>query len=810
MSSGTPAEYRFDRFHLCPGERQLLEGDRPVKLGARAFDILVMLVQERDRAVPKGELMERVWPRLIVEENNLQVQIAALRKILGQAAIATIPGRGYQFTPRLEYAAEALTQGRSPRKNNLPRPLTSFVGREHDLTELAKLLQTTRLLTLTGIGGCGKTRLAIKLAEVVMPSFSNGVCFVDFAPITEPGHVALRVAGAFGVREETDKPIEDTLIRHLAEQQVLLILDNCEHLLSACAALAERLLITTAGLRVLVTSREGFGIAGERVVPVRSLSLPSRVADDVQTLLASEAVRLFVDRAKELAPEFDLTPRNAAAVFEICHRLDGIPLALELAAARVKLLSVEQIRAKLDDRFRFLTGSARAVSRHQTLLVTLQWSYEHLTPDEQRWFRRMSVFVGGWTLDAVVDVVAEGCDEVETLERLGRLVDQSLVLVERNTAEEPRYRMLETVRQYAEDRLNESGESNTVRERHLAHFLALVKRAHPNFFSKDANAWYRRLDRELSNLLAAHAWCDRAADGAALGLELASNVRMYWIERGLFALGHQVYVQALARDGAEQRSAQRGRALFAFGQHQNFCGRFADGIAPLEEGLAIARELRDDQYAAHCLDKIAYTRGFMGDAVTALACVDEELVIRRRLGGPHLTVSALITKAAILRMKGDFDAAALVLEEALSLSEGDDLEELHVIRSDLARVSIARGSLRHARVSLIEAINLLLRTNSRFRSMVALDVAALLAAACRDWQRAARLQCVFDTTLAQFGGFQNPYDDRVLAELRQKPRTKLGTESYAAAYEAGRHLGLEHALSETLAWLKQESATDQR
>jgi tetratricopeptide (TPR) repeat protein len=289
-----------------------------------------------------------------------------------------------------------------------------------------------------------------------------------------------------------------------------------------------------------------------------------------------------------------------------------------------------------------------------------------------------------------------------------------------------------------------------------------------------------------------------------LGLELASYARMYWIERGLFALGAEVFLEALARAGAEQRSIQRGRALFAFGQHQNFSGRFADGIAPLEEGLAIARELGDDQYAAYCLDKIGYARAFLGDTVAALASVEEELEIIARLGRPHASASALITKAAILRMKGDFDAAAAALEQALSSSARDDFEERHVIHSDFARVSIARASPPQARASLIEAINLLAPADSRFRSMVALDVAALLAAACGDWQRAARLQCVFDTTLNKFGGFQNPYDDRVLAELRQKPRAKLGAKSYAAAYEAGRHLTLEQALGETLAWLKQE------
>ena len=245
-----------------------------------------------------------------------------------------------------------------------------------------------------------------------------------------------------------------------------------------------------------------------------------------------------------------------------------------------------------------------------------------MTPDEQHWLRRLSVFVGGWTLEAATAIVSDEQDEVEALERLGRLVDQSLVLVDRADADEPRYRMLETVRQYAQARLNESGESATVRERHLAYFVAFAKRAHPQFFTREAARWYRRFDRELSNLLAAHAWCDRASGGATLGLELAANLRAYWIDRGLFALGQQVFEEALARAGAAERSMERGRTLFAFGQHYNFHGRFADAIPPLEEGLAIARERGDGLYAGYCLDKIAYARAYLGDGAGALAYVD--------------------------------------------------------------------------------------------------------------------------------------------------------------------------------------------
>ena len=481
-------------------------------------------------------------------------------------------------------------------------------------------------------------------------------------------------------------------------------------------------------------------------------------------------------------------------------RLDRLRL-LELAAARVKLLSVDQIRARLDDRFRLLAGGARAMSRHQTLLGVLQWSYERFTPDEQKWLQRLSVFAGGWTLDAATTVGEQGCDELETLQRLERLIDMSFVMVDRGDPSELRYGMLETVRQYARDRLNESGESDSVCERHLAYFLALARRAHPNFFTRAANQWYQRLDRELSNLLAAHAWCTRTAGGAELGLELASTLRMYWINRGLFALGEQVYDEALAREGIDRGSIQRARTLYALGQHRNFCGRFAEAIVPFEEALTILREHGDDEYVGHCLDKLAFACAFLGDSARALTCVEEEIDIRRARD-QQLLASALTTKGEICRMHGDFAAAAVALDEALALSSQEDVEQVHTILGAIARVAIASGRLERARKALAEGIGLLSAMDSRYRATLALDVVLLLAAASGNWGRAAHLQCVFDTTLDWMGGFTNPYDDRVLAELRRKPRAMLGDEGYAAAYDAGRGVSLEQALADALAWMQ--------
>jgi len=422
MRQDAAIQYRFGRFVVQPRERRLLVDGQPVLAGPRAFDVLLALIERAGQLVTKDELLGRVWPKLIVEENNLQVQVSALRKILGQDAIVTIPGQGYRFTPVAKLIEGEIADFALAHTHNLPQPLTSFVGHENDLAEYAQMLRETRLLTLTGIGGCGKTRLAIELARSVLPSFPDGVRFVDLAPVTEADRVATAVAVALEVRELVDQPVEETLVRHVADRRLLIVLDNCEHLLDACAALVERLLTAAPGIRALITSREGFGIAGERIMRVRSLALPSpTAAADCEVIGMFESVRLFLDRVRHVAVDFVLSESNAGAIADICRRLDGIPLALELAAARVKLLSVEQIRERLDDRFRLLTGNSRAMSRHQTLLATLQWSYEHLAPDQQRLLRRLSVFSDGWTLDGAIRVGGAPKHTLDARQHLSRI-----------------------------------------------------------------------------------------------------------------------------------------------------------------------------------------------------------------------------------------------------------------------------------------------------------------------------------------------------------------------------------------------------
>ena len=351
--------------------------------------------------------------------------------------------------------------------NNLPIQLTSFIGREREIAEAKSLLSTQRLLTFVGSGGTGKSRLSVQVAAEVLPDFRDGTWLVELAALTDPALVLQSVALIFDVRPLPGVPLESALFDYLRARHLLLILDNCEHLLEACAKLADTLLRNCPHLKILTSSREGLGIAGETVYRIPSLSLPDAAQPDVNDILASEAVQLFMARAASTSTRFALTERNAPALVQICHRLDGIPLALELAAARVTMFSAEQIATRLGDRFRLLTGGSRnALPRQQTLRAMIDWSYDLLSPPECALLQRLSVFVGGWTFEAAEAVA----DEFDVLDLLTQLVNKSLVIVDEQDGA-VRYRLLETIRQYARDRLFELGGSTTARDRHLDYFL---------------------------------------------------------------------------------------------------------------------------------------------------------------------------------------------------------------------------------------------------------------------------------------------------------------------------------------------------
>ncbi len=392
--------------------------------------------------------------------------------------------------------------------NNLPIQLTSFIGREREIEAVRRLLSTTRLLTLTGSGGVGKTRLALQAAVDMLEAFADGVWLVELAPLSNPALVSHSVATVFSVREDKGRPLMNALQEYLRTKNLLLILDNCEHLLDACAQLVDTLLRTCPGLKIIASSREALGVAGETPFRVPSLSLPDpRQLPTIENLTQFDAVQLFIERAIAVKPDFQVTNANAPAVAQVCHRLDGIPLAIELAAARVKGLAVEQIAARLDDRFRLLTGGSRtALPRQQTLRTSIDWSYDLLSEKERVLLRRLSVFVGDWTLEAGEVVCIDNDSEAsEVLDLLLRLVDKSLVVVEEQEGE-ARYRLLETIRQYARDKLLESGEAEQVRARHLEFFLTFAEKARPALRGIEQLKLLNRQRSEYENLRTAIVW----------------------------------------------------------------------------------------------------------------------------------------------------------------------------------------------------------------------------------------------------------------------------------------------------------------
>ena len=448
--SGEDVDARSDVYALACVLYEMLAGQPPF-VASTAAELMRLHLTAEPRSV--HELRASLPPGLAV--------------VLARG-LAKVPADRYASAAQFSEAMAMATSvglgpvaGASIVPTNLPKPRTRFIGREKELAAAARLLAETRLLTLTGIGGSGKTRFALELAARSMDHHADGVWFVDLAPLTDASLVAEAIATRLSVRETPGKTPRELLLEHVTHKRLLLVLDNCEHVLTAVAELTDRLLAASETLTILATSREGLAVEGERQMALRSLGLPpERGASDLETVAASEAVELFLDRARLASESFHLTATNAGAIAEICRRLDGIPLAIELAAARIKMLSVDQIRSKLDDRFRLLVGGRQsAVPRHQTLQATIQWSYDQLAPDEQTLFRALSVFSGGWSLDLVTRFHGPEADAIEIMDRLGRLIDKSLVVVDRDGHDEPRYSLLETVRQYAQERSVEANES---------------------------------------------------------------------------------------------------------------------------------------------------------------------------------------------------------------------------------------------------------------------------------------------------------------------------------------------------------------
>jgi predicted ATPase/DNA-binding CsgD family transcriptional regulator len=553
--------------------------------------------------------------------------------------------------------------------NNLPAPLTSFVGREREIADVCRLLSGTRLLTLTGAGGCGKSRLAFEVAARVLEDFPDGVWVVELAALADSSLIPHTVASVLGLPEQPDRAPAGALADYLSSRRVLLILDNCEHL-AACADLADTLLRAASGLRLLATSRAGLGVPGETLWRVPSLSVPvPEHAASPGGLEGYEAVRLFIERAAAVRPEFRVTDGNAPAVAQVCCRLDGIPLAIELAAARVGALTVQQIAARLDDRFGLLTGGSRTVlPRHRTLRAAMDWSYDLLAERERTLLNRLSVFAGGWTLEAAEAVCADGAvDPPAVLDALTSLVDKSLVTVEM-PADAARYRLLETVRQYARERLDETGETHAVRRRHRDFYLALAEAAEPNLRGPDEIGWLDRLEAEHDNLRGALQWSAAESGGTEKGLRLAGALAQFWDARNFYAEGRAWLRELLAAEAAVA-PAVRIKAVDAaagLAKHQGDLKKFSRLAAEL---LALSRSERDDRGLVWAYHYMMHVADDEGDYPRAAAFLEQGLALAHKIHDTFAAASLLTCAGDLERGQNHYDRAAAFLEEALPLCD---------------------------------------------------------------------------------------------------------------------------------------------
>ena len=677
-------------------------------------------------------------------------------------------------------------------QHNLPAQLTSFVGRETEMGEARTLLRRERLVTLTGTGGSGKSRLAVQVAAESLDKYPDGAWLVELAPLTDPQLVTQAVASVLGLGEEPDRRLMQTLTDALRPKALLLVLDNCEHLIDACARLADGLLRACPALKILATSRESLGVPGEAVLPVSSLSFsPADPARTAQSLAGSGAVRLFVDRATTAQPGFRLDDANAPAVARICADLDGIPLALELAAARVKVLSPQQIASRLDDRFRLLSGGSRtALPRQQTLRALIDWSYDLLPSAEQALFRRLSVFHGGWALEAAEAVCSGGdVEELEILELLSRLVAKSLVVVEPPADGQVRYRLLENLRRYGRERLAETDEGGALAGRHRDWYLALAEEAAPLLTGPDQAAWLDRLARDHDNLRAA-----LAAAGGAEAVRLAGALWRFWHVRGYPTEGRQWSEAALARgeDAAPDVRAQAlgGAGILAWAQQdypaaQRLC----------EASLGLWQSLGNRGKAAGALNTLAMVAEYQGDYATARAHYEQVLTIFEQLGDAYRTAVILGNLGALSLNEGDPEKAAPLFEQSLALHQslGNELGIASTFHN-MGEVAQRRGRHDDA-VSLYgRSLTADLRLGdvaSALRTLVSL--VAVDVSRC-DFLRAACLLGAIEGITPGGGQSLMTILRGEYADSLARVRAELSPSEFTAAWDRGLDLSLEEVV----------------
>ena len=665
----------------------------------------------------------------------------------------------------------------------LPASLTSFIGRDREVAAVCDLLATGRLVTLTGAGGSGKTRLAAEVVRVTASRFRDGVAWVELAPITEPELVPSYIATSLGIGGAGRAPA-DALRDALRDSERLIVLDNCEHVIEAGAAVVDLVLRHCPGVRFLTTSREALGVPGERAWLVPLLAVPDP-ASSVDDIVRTESVRLFVDRARAANASFALTDANAAAVARLCFRLDGLPLAIELAAARARALTPDEMVSRLDSGLRLLTTERRGVAaRHRTLRDTIDWSYDLLDPNERVVLHRLSVFAGELSLDAAEAVCAgDAIRQEDVLDLLSSLVDKSLVVVE-DRADEARYHLLETIRQYARERLDASADATAVLARHADFYAALIREAEPHFITPARPMWVDRIQRELDDVRLVLAWT-RTHDRAS-HVELAGRLGWFWYSSGLWTEGRRWLEEALQLSESKPDDAHRARALFGAGVIASLQGHGATARAWLEESGAIARAIGDRSLAAYSDSYIGVALGQEG-LVAAEAPTRAALAWFEEAGDLYGQRLALVVLVTLLTRHGDLAAARVVGEQAVRVARAYGLgRELGIALQVLGTVLLHQRELDAAAATIADALRALRDDPQPFWIARALELMGVIECARSRPLHAARLFGAAERRRERMGALLFQLDRERLAPTIAAARTTAGSERFDSAWASGR------------------------
>ena len=707
ISEAASAGIAFGRFRVLPHRRELLADGQPIRLGGRAFDVLLALIEARGAVVSKDALMARVWPDRIVEENNLQAQIVALRKVFEaeRDLIRTVAGRGYQFTGEIhvppaehdERGDAVASQARPP--TNLPEPVSELIGRDAELDEIIGISASHRLVTLTGAGGIGKTRLGFAAARQLLPRFADGVWAVELAPLSDPELVPVSVATALGLELASGTASPLSVANALRSKQLMLVLDNCEHVVDTAARMAEALLRAIPAARVLATSREPLRAEGEWVYPVPPLAVPAEARSDTEDPRHYGAVRLFVERARAVAPSFSPDARGAAAMVGICRRLDGIPLAIELAAARTAALGITGLAERLDDRFTLLIGGRRtALPRHQTLRATLDWSYELLAAPERVVLRRLAIFAGGFTLQAASAVAAD--DEVAASDVIGcvmNLVTKSLVTATDSGAM-VRYRLLETTRAYALEKLIQAGEFDATAQRHAKRYLELFERAAAEAEMRPTDEWLADYGPRMDNVRAALDWAFSPSGDPSIGVALTIASVPLWLQLSLMEECCERVERALASiDPESSRAQHRKMQLYAaLGASLMYTkGPVLETGSAWNRALELAESLDDAAFQLSALWGLSFYRSISGEHRSELELAQRFCnIAENRIDSADLRVGDRMMGTS-LHYLGDQVEARHHIERMLAGST-PSIDRIRLYRFQLDQSSAARCILAHA------------------------------------------------------------------------------------------------------------------